>query len=156
MDDLEVVLHHMPLQLFIAVDSISKVLPLWNGKRKRIHTSTRQARHWSFDADNNVRIRRHGFPIVPDFGGTAHAYCGTTMAAAIGGLLPWSQEPRLDHMLECYIIKSRVRDAEKLLLAQPYSPHLFRQGTLPGPQLLLDVLMKKTTLSRSEETVACV
>eukprot|EP00973_Karenia_brevis_P006834 927536-Karenia_brevis.AAC.1 len=46
-------------------------------------------------------------------------------------------------MLKGYIIKSRVRDAETLLLAQPYSPHLFKQGTLPGPQLLQDVLLNK-------------
>eukprot|EP00973_Karenia_brevis_P026301 3627518-Karenia_brevis.AAC.1 len=58
------------------------------------------------------------------------------MEAAIGDLLPWLQRPRLDDMLKGYIIKSRVRDGEKLLLAQPYSPHLFRQGTMPGPQLL--------------------
>eukprot|EP00973_Karenia_brevis_P015153 2070999-Karenia_brevis.AAC.1 len=68
--------------------------------------------------DNNVRVRRYGFPIVPYFGGTAHAYCGTTMEAAIGDLLPSFQRPRLDDMLKVYIIKSRVRDAEKLLLAQ--------------------------------------
>eukprot|EP00973_Karenia_brevis_P086675 12018602-Karenia_brevis.AAC.1 len=68
--------------------------------------------------DNNVRTRRYGFPTVPDCGGTAHAYCGTTMDAAIGDLLPLFQRPRLDDMLKAYIIKSPVRDAEKLLLAQ--------------------------------------
>eukprot|EP00973_Karenia_brevis_P084882 11778985-Karenia_brevis.AAC.1 len=46
---------------------------------------------------------------------------------------------------------SRVRDAEKLLLAQPYSPHLFRQGTLPGPQLLQDVLKKKITIQDAKK-----
>ena len=144
LDDPEIVLHHMPLKLFIAVDSTSKELPLTNWKR--IYALTIQANQSSLDADNKVRIRRHGFPIVPDIGGIAHAYCGTTMEAAIGDLLlPWYQEPRLDDMLKGYIIKSPVRHAEKLLLAQPYSPHLFRQGSLPGPQLLLDVLMKKTT-----------
>ena len=30
-----------------------------------------------------------------------------------------------------------------MLIVQPYSPHLFRQGMLPGPQLLLDVLTHK-------------
>eukprot|EP00973_Karenia_brevis_P001302 177615-Karenia_brevis.AAC.1 len=52
------------------------------------------------------------------------AHCETTMEAAIGDLLPWFQKPRLDDMLKGYIIKSRVRDAKKLLLAQPYSSHL--------------------------------
>ena len=46
-------------------------------------------------------------------------------------------------MLEAYIIKSRVRVAEKLLILQPYSPHLFRQGVNLGPQLLLNVLTKR-------------
>eukprot|EP00973_Karenia_brevis_P093221 12416270-Karenia_brevis.AAC.1 len=82
--------------------------------------------------DNNVRIRRYGFPIVPpDFGGTAHAYCGTTMAAGIGDLLPWFQRPRLDDMLKGYFIKSR--------------------GTLPGPQLLQDVLLNKITVQQAKK-----
>ena len=52
----------------------------------------------------------------------------------------------MEDMLKGYIIKSRIREADKILLAQPYSPHLFRQGVLPGPGLLLDVLLgKKTT-----------
>eukprot|EP00973_Karenia_brevis_P046192 6402701-Karenia_brevis.AAC.1 len=78
---------------------------MWNGKR--IYTLTIQAKQWALDMDNNVRIRRYGFPIVPDFGGTAHACCGTTMEAAICDLLPWFQRPRLDDRLKGYIIKSR-------------------------------------------------
>eukprot|EP00973_Karenia_brevis_P080471 11165213-Karenia_brevis.AAC.1 len=80
------VLQNMPLKLFIAVDSTSKELPMWNGKR--IYTLTSQAKQWALAIDNHVRLRRYGFPIVPDFGGNAHAYRGTTMEAAIGDLLP--------------------------------------------------------------------
>ena len=54
-------------------------------------------------------------------------------------------------MLRGYIIKSRVREADKLLLAQPYSPALFSQGTLPGPQLLLDVLENKVSPKEAEK-----
>eukprot|EP00973_Karenia_brevis_P071825 9980966-Karenia_brevis.AAC.1 len=71
---------------------------MWNGKH--IYTLTIQAKQWALNVDNNLRIRRYGFPIVPDFGGTAHAYCGATMEAAIGDLLPWFQRPRLDDMLK--------------------------------------------------------
>ena len=46
-------------------------------------------------------------------------------------------------MLRAYIIKSRVRDASKLIVAQPYSPHLFAQGEQPGPHMLLEVLLKR-------------
>eukprot|EP00973_Karenia_brevis_P047438 6586387-Karenia_brevis.AAC.1 len=59
-------------------------------------------------------------------------------------------------MLKGYIIKSRVRDAENLLLAQPYSPHLFRQGTLLGPQLLQDVLLKRITVQKAKKTMASI
>ena len=79
------------------------------------------------------------------FGGTAHAYCGATMSATLGDLLPWHKKPTLEDMLRAYIIKSRVKQADKIILAQPYSPHLFRQGLWPGAKMLLDVLLKKVT-----------
>ena len=65
------------------------------------------------------------------------------MSATLGDLLPWHKKPTLEDMLRAYIIKSRVKQADKIILAQPYSPHLFRQGLLPGPKLLLDVLLKR-------------
>ena len=92
-----------------------------------------------------MKLKRYGFPIVPDFGGTAHAYCGSTLPAAIGDCLSWTSKPQRDAMLRAYIIMSRVKEAENMLIVQPYSPHLFRQGMLPGPRLLLDVLTKKLT-----------
>ena len=101
---------------------------------------------WTLDKAGNVKIIRHGFLIAPDFGGTAHAYGGATMTATSGDVLPWHKKPTLEDMLRGYIIKSRVKQADKIILAQPYSPHLFRQGLLPGPKLLLDVLLKKVSL----------
>ena len=111
----------------------------------KIYTLSVQMKSWTLDKAGAVKIKRFGFPVVPDFGGTAHAYCGTTLDAALGDLLPWHQKPRLEDMLKAYIIKSRVKKAEHIFIAQPYSPHLFRQGVLPGPQLMLDVLQKNTT-----------
>ena len=46
-------------------------------------------------------------------------------------------------MLKAYIIRSRVKTNTNMLIVQPYSPHLFRQGLLPGPGLLYDVLTGK-------------
>ena len=114
-----------------------------------------QAKPWSLDADSNVRSHRYGLPIVPELGGIAHAYCGTTMEAAIRDLLPWFQKPRLDDMLKRYIIKSRLRQAENWLLAQTYSTHLCRQGMLP-PHLLQDVLLQKTTAQEAKKTMGKV
>ena len=53
--------------------------------------------------------------------------------------MSWIQIPTLDNALRAYIIMSRARDINDLLLAQPYSPMLFRQGVQPGPQLLLHI-----------------
>ena len=112
---------------------------------KKIYTLTVQSHQWTLDKNDTVKIQRFGFPIVPDLGGAAHAYCGSTLPAALGDLLPWTHKPRLEDMLRGYIIKSRVKQTQNIFIAQAYSPHLFRQGVLPGPQLLLDVLLKKTT-----------
>ena len=80
---------------------------------------------WNLDRNQQVHVRRYGFPIVPDFGGTAHAYCGDTLKTVIGDLMKWSYIPNLDNALRAYIIKSRVRHIDDLLLAQPYSPMFF-------------------------------
>ena len=74
---------------------------------------------------------------MPDFAGTAHGYCGSTLLQAKGDLLEWHRTPTLDAMLRAYIIRSRIRSANELLIIQPYNPALFAQGTLPGPSLLL-------------------
>ena len=41
----------------------------------------------------------YGFPVVPDFGGTAHAYCCSTLNACLGDLLPWSHKARREDAL---------------------------------------------------------
>ena len=139
--DWEIVLHRRPAKLFIEVPTGTKLMPEIDGQR--IYTLCTQARPWSMGAGGAMKLKRYGFPIVPDFGGTAHAYCGSTLPAAIGDCLSWTTKPQRDAMLRAYIIMSRVKEAENMLIVQPYSPHLFRQGMLPGPRLLLDVLTKK-------------
>ena len=105
-----------------------------------MYTLRASAKEWSLDGKGNVPIMRHGFCIVPDFAGTAHYYCGTSLKAAIGDLLHWWRTPTKEDALRAYIIKSRVGQNDDLLITQPYSPHLFRQKVLPGPDLLLKVL----------------
>ena len=84
--DPEVVLKHRPKRLFIEmVESTSKELPLVHGKR--IYTLTVRPKEWSIDGHGNVQVIRYGFPIVPDFGGTPHANCGSILGAEIGDVL---------------------------------------------------------------------
>ena len=139
----ELVLQRRPLKLYIEVPSANAKLAKTNGKK--IFVLSMCMKRWSLDRDNKVPVKRYGFPIVPDFGGTAHAYCGDTLRACLGDLMKWYLVPSLEQALRAYIIKSRIRDADNLLLAQPYSPMLLRQGVQPGPQLLLETLQKKIT-----------
>ena len=45
--------------------------------------------------------------------------------------------PTFEMMQRAYIIRSRVQSIDRCMLVRPYSPALFNQGTLPGPDLLL-------------------
>ena len=139
----QVVLKLRPVCLYIEVPSATSKLSTSNGRKiYKLHMTMKS---WSLDRQGNVRVRRHGFPIVPDFGGTAHAYCGDTLPAVIGDLLKWNHVPNLENAQRAYIIKSRIREADKLLLAQAYSPQLFHQGVQPGPHLLLRTLQGNLT-----------
>ena len=95
---------------------------------------------WTRDAAGQASVKRFGFRVVPELGGTIHGYCGDTLDAMIGDLLEWNRKPCPEDMHKAYISKSRIRRVEHMLLVQPYSPHLFRQGELPGPQLLMELL----------------
>ena len=149
--DWEIVLRQRPTKLYIEVPTGTRLMPTIGGRK--IYTLTCQVKPWSLDKAGAIKLKRFGFPIVPDFGGTAHAYCGSTLDAAIGDCLSWDERPRREGMLRAYIIKSRVREAENMLIVQAYSPHLFRQGMLPGPQLLLDVLLKGKTTKEVQVSV---
>jgi hypothetical protein len=135
------------LKLFIETISASKELPLVNGKR--IYTLTMMRKSWYLDGlQPQAEVQRYGFPIVPDFGGTAHAYCGGSLTAAIGDLQEWWRNPHGEGKVRGYIIKSRVWNASNLLLAQPYSPALFAAGPPLGSHLLLQVM--RGSLTRKE------
>ena len=75
---------------------------------------------WYRDGEaKQVQISRHGFPLAPDFGGTAHAYCGCSLNACIGDLLDWWDRPTRETAVRGYIINSRVRTADNLMIARP-------------------------------------
>ena len=141
--DPEVVLKKRPDKLFIEVFTGNNLMPTVDGRK--IYSLQVQCRQWTLDKAGAIKIMRHGFPIVPDFGGTAHAYCGTTLEACLGDLLAWHGKPSHELSLRGYIIKSRVKRAENILLAEPYSPNLFQQGDIPGPTLLMKVLQGELT-----------
>ena len=87
----ELVLQKHPLHLHIELASANKALPLIDGKR--IYILRRHCKSWNLDQGRQVEIKRYGFPVVLDFGGTAHAYCGTSLEACIGDLQEWWMKP---------------------------------------------------------------
>ena len=112
---------------------------------------TPKIREWSRDKAGYARVRRLGFAIVPEFGGTIHGYCGETLDATLLDLLEWTRKPTMEDMHKAYVGRSRTRAADHTLLVQPYSPYLFRQGELPGPTILMKVLRKNKTTKEAKD-----
>ena len=81
--DPEVVLEERPLRLILNFAHPT------DGNDSGIFELQPQVRIWTRDVEGNAQVRRIGFPLVPEFGGTVHAYCGVTLNASIGDLLPW-------------------------------------------------------------------
>ena len=65
-------------------------------------------------------------------------------------LLEWNRKPSMDGMHKAYVGRSRCREAQHTLIAQPYSPHLLRQGELPGPSLLNKVFKQEMTVVQAK------
>ena len=86
-EDPELVLRLRPTHLLIYVETATAKMP--NDHGEKVYALPVKSRVWSRDAAGNAKVRRTGFPIVPDFGGTAHAFCGDTLKASIGDLLAW-------------------------------------------------------------------
>ena len=120
-DDPEIVLQDCPAFLLVQLTAPPPDRP--DGTIE-VRPATRV---WKLKA---LQVRRRDFHVAPDFAGTAHAYCGSTLRACKGDLLHWSATPTSESMLRAYIIRSRVKAADDILLVQPYSPHLFRQKKL--------------------------
>ena len=147
--DVEIALPYRPKALLIRVETATSAMPNLYGEK--VYALKAKRRTWTRDRAGNYKIRRTGFAVIPAFGGTAHAYCGDTLDAALEDLFSWKKKPTRDDMLRGYIIESRPRSVDTLLLVQPYSPELFRQGELPGPHILMSILRGSISLEQSKE-----
>ena len=99
----------------------------------------------------NAKVRRTGFVLVPSFSGTAHSYTGATLSKAIVDCLSFCGKPTQEEMTKSYVSISRVRRADDLLIAQPFSPAFFRLGVMTGPHLLLKRLRQEIGDDELEE-----
>ena len=106
---------------------------------------------WYRDRFKQAPVRRRGFQIVPDIAATAQAYCGDTLQKCKGDLSEWHKLLTMDMMQRAYFMRSRVQRIDSCMVVQPYSPALFNQGTLPGPELLLQRQRGKLTAKALKE-----
>ena len=65
-------------------------------------------RSWSPDAAGNVKVRRTGFQLVPNFAGTIHSFVGATLQEGILDCLHFTRTPTRDDMLKAYLGISRT------------------------------------------------
>ena len=143
-DAAEVVLSKLPRCIFVRIKDATWTLDESLGVG--VLPVKPRAAYWA--RAPGASVKRTGFPIVPNLGGTAHSYTGSTLSSAIVDLLDPSRTPRFDDVPRSYVAISRVCDAGNLLLAQQLAPCLFRMGAQPGPTLLLQWL--EGAMSREE------
>ena len=93
-------------------------------------------RTWELNAAQGAKIRRHGFTLFPDYASTAFMIQGATLAAAIADCGHVPDAGGLSELMTNYVILSRVKSANGLLLLRAFCADLFQMGALPGPCLL--------------------
>ena len=132
---LQFVLQHMPLFLYIRFPGADWVEneKLGPGIAKIKPTYVR----WALDKGWTQTIERHGFTIASDFSGTAHSFQGASLDAAITDCNEWNVMPSRKDQLTGYMCLNRIETADSLRIVQPFSPHLFQQGDLPGPNFFM-------------------
>ena len=100
-------------------------------------------RQWLVNRKTEVKAKRTGFQLFPDYAHTDHIVQGTTLAGAVADCGDvWSSTTPQD-MIAGYVAISRVKRADSLLLVLVFSDLLFRHGPPDGPDLLMKRLRKE-------------
>ena len=97
-------------------------------------------RTWELNAAQGSKIKRLGFTLLPDYASTAFMIQGATLQAAIADCGDVSDAGGLSELMTTYVILSRVKSANGLLLLRAFCANLFQMGALPGPYCLLKLL----------------
>ena len=97
-------------------------------------------RQWELNDAQGAKIRRPGFTLLTDYASTAFMIQGATLPAAIADCGDVSDAGGLSELMTTYVILSRVKSANGLLLLRAFCANLFQMGALPGPYCLLKLL----------------
>ena len=134
----ELVLKHLPTVLWVELEAMHKQYP--DAPRENWFPLRPVTVPWRLDGPEYIEIIRKGFPVVPDFSSTIHVATGRTLESCKADLGGFEDLPSYSSAMRNYIALSRVKNADSLLIARPFSPMLFQQGPQPWPSLLTDVL----------------
>lgn len=94
-------------------------------------------------SDSGSKVNRRGFTLVPDYASTGFMTQGEILPAEIAECGDVFSAPGMTKVLTTYVILSRVKRADSLLLLRAFSPNLFRLGSPPGPACLLKLLRSR-------------
>ena len=83
-----------------------------------------------------MRVKRHQFPIAPDFARTAYSMQGQTLKSAIVDL----NFDKSTNPVTAYVALSRVPTSQDILIMQPFKLEMFQQGVPPDADMLLQHL----------------
>ena len=131
-------LHYLPLVIYVKVPGAKwEIHPKLGPGVFPLKPVTRE---WTINEATEAKASRRGFTAVPDFASTAFMNQGATLDAEIADCGDVMTLPGLTEMVTAYVILSRVRTADTLLLVQAFSHYLFRLGSPPGPMCLMKLL----------------
>ena len=91
----------------------------------------------------NIKVRRTGYFLVPDFGSTAHMIQGQSLKACFADVVhtDLTEEPTEELQISGYVMLSRACYPELLWILRAFSSKLFAQGSPAGPSILLRKLL---------------
>ena len=130
----ELVLQHVPDAIMVKIPG--STAPRFGNQPEGVFPVKLKEVSWDRSPGFKAMVKRAGFPLVPHFAATAHCVTGATLPQAIIDLLDARTTPRASMVPTGYVAISRTRRADDLIITQPFSPMLFRQGHQTGPWLL--------------------
>ena len=149
----ERMLSHQPEAIFLEFENAKWTVHKDLGRG--IYPLRPTTRIWTVNEKTNIKARRKGFQIVPDYGNTAHSEQGASEPAAIVDCLQSDHVCKTTDSISSYIGITRVKEKEALLISEPFSPALFRQGEQEGPEMLMKVLDRKIDTDVANEEHRC-
>ncbi|CAK0832641.1 unnamed protein product, partial [Prorocentrum cordatum] len=130
----ELVLQHVPDAIMVRISG--SAAPRFGNQPAGAFPVKLKEVSWDRSPGFKAMVKRTGSPLAPRFAAAAHCVTGPALPKAIIDFLDARTTPRSSMAPTGYVAISRARGADDLIITQPFSPVLFRQGHQTGPWLL--------------------